>query len=54
MRIALVFYLLLGLLGATSVARANEDGAAPKKLGEVAFANSCTPEAQESFELGVA
>jgi tetratricopeptide (TPR) repeat protein len=50
----LFFYLLLGLLAATSVARANEEGAAPKKLGEVAFANSCAPEAQESFELGVA
>lgn len=54
MRAALVLYVLLGLLRTISVGWAHEDGASPKKLGEVAFANSCTPEAQESFERGVA
>jgi hypothetical protein len=54
MRGALVLPLVLGLLGAPSLAQAHEDGAPPKKLGEVAFANSCAPQAQESFERGVA
>src|ERR1700677_2164996 len=54
MRAALISYLMLGLLGAMSVAQAGEDSASPKKIGEVAFANSCTPEAQESLERGVA
>jgi hypothetical protein len=54
MRAALVSYVLVVFLGAMSVAQANEDSASPKKLGEVAFANSCAPEAQESFERGVA
>ena len=38
----------------TPVARANEAGSPPKKLGQVAFVNSCAPNAQESFERGVA
>jgi hypothetical protein len=46
--------LLLVSLGATADTQANEDAAPPKRLGEVAFANSCAPAAQESFERGVA
>src|ERR1700683_979036 len=53
-RAALVFSLLLGFAAATPAALAHEDDASPKQLGEVAFANSCAPEVQESFERGVA
>jgi tetratricopeptide (TPR) repeat protein len=53
MRGTLIFSVLLGLCGAPSLAPAHEDGASPKTLGEVAFANSCAPAAQESFERGV-
>jgi hypothetical protein len=52
-RSPLVFAILCGLLFGTSAAFA-DDGAASKKLGIVSFANSCAPEAQESFERGVA
>ena len=54
MRIVRVLSLFLGLLAVTPVARANEAGSPPKKLGQVAFVNSCAPNAQESFERGVA
>ena len=47
-------FLLLALLGAPPLARADDQAAPPKKLGTVAFANSCAPQAQESFERGVA
>jgi hypothetical protein len=47
-------FLLLALLGAPPYARAHDEAAPPKKLGTVAFANSCAPQAQESFERGVA
>jgi hypothetical protein len=53
-RSALIGFLLLALLGAPRPARAHDDAAPPKRLGTVAFANSCAPEAQESFERGVA
>ena len=53
-RSALIGFLLLALLGAPQPARAHDDAAPPKRLGTVAFANSCAPEAQESFERGVA
>jgi hypothetical protein len=52
-RRALAGFLLLALLGASPLARAHEDAAPPKKLGTVVFANSCAPQAQESFERGV-
>jgi len=54
MRVALTIFLLLGLVGTPSLASAHEDTAPTKKLGTVDFANSCTPQAQESFERGVA
>jgi Tetratricopeptide repeat len=54
MRAAIFVSLLLGLLGTAPAAQAHEDGASPKKLGQVDFANSCAPDAQESFERGVA
>ena len=53
-RSALIGFLLLALLGAPQPARAHDDAAPPKRLGTVAFANSCAPDAQESFERGVA
>jgi hypothetical protein len=53
-RVALAFSLLFGSLAAAPSAWAHEDEAPPKQLGEVAFANSCAPQAQESFERGVA
>ena len=53
-RSALIGFLLLALLGAPPPARAHDDAAPPKRLGTVAFANSCAPDAQESFERGVA
>ena len=40
MRATLIFSLVLGLLAASPVARANDGGAPPTKLGTVAFANS--------------
>lgn len=52
--LALAFSLLLGSFAAMPSAWAHEDEAPPKQLGEVAFANSCAPQAQESFERGVA
>jgi hypothetical protein len=45
--------LLISLL-ATSVAKAENAARVPAKLGVVAFANSCAPAAQDSFERGVA
>ena len=53
-RSTLAGFLLLALLGASPYARAHDEAAPPKKLGTVAFANSCAPQAQESFERGVA
>jgi hypothetical protein len=53
-RSTLAGLLLLALLGAPPCARAHDEAAPPKKLGTVAFANSCAPQAQESFERGVA
>ena len=44
----------LGALAASPAVAASEPGPAGQKLGTVAFANSCAPEAQESFERGVA
>jgi hypothetical protein len=49
-----VFCCLLGLLATAPPASGNDDGVARQRLGTVAFANSCRPEAQESFERGVA
>ena len=52
--LALAFSVLLGSLAAMPSAWAHEDEVPPKQLGEVAFANSCAAQAQESFERGVA
>jgi hypothetical protein len=58
MRHVLLRSLSLLLLIVASTARAHEDGEAqrkvPEKLGIVAFANSCAPAAQQSFQRGVA
>jgi hypothetical protein len=58
MRHVLLCSLLLSLLIAASAARAHEDDEAQRKfsekLGTVAFANSCAPAAQQSFQRGVA
>ena len=43
-----------GALTASQAAPAPLAGPASEKLGTVAFANSCAPEAQESFQRGVA
>ena len=53
-RAGLIASILLGLFAVTPVANADGGSAPPAKLGTVAFANSCTPAAQESFERGVA
>jgi hypothetical protein len=53
MRMALIISMSIGLL-TMAAARADHDAAPPAKLGSVAFANSCAPEARESFERGVA
>jgi tetratricopeptide (TPR) repeat protein len=53
-RAGLIASILLGLFAVTPVANADGGGAPPAKLGTVAFANSCTASAQESFERGVA
>jgi tetratricopeptide (TPR) repeat protein len=53
MRITLIIAMSFSLL-TMAVARADQDAVPPVKLGSVAFANSCTPEAQQSFERGVA
>ena len=53
MRIAPIISMFLSLLTMTG-ARAHQDGVPPVKLGSVAFANSCAPEAQESLMRGVA
>jgi tetratricopeptide (TPR) repeat protein len=50
----LVPSILLGLLAAIPLANADGGGVPPAKLGAVAFANSCEPAAQASFERGVA
>jgi hypothetical protein len=51
----LLFYLLaFSTLAASPAVAAPGTSAAGQKLGTVAFANSCAPEAQESFERGVA
>ena len=52
--LGLAFSVLLGSFAAMPSARAHEDEVPPKQLGEVAFANSCAAQAQESFERGVA
>ena len=54
MRAGLLSSILLGLFAATPLANAHDGGAPPTKLGTVAFANSCAPAAQGSFERGVA
>ncbi len=54
MRAGLLSSILLGLFAATPLANAHDGGAPPTKLGTVAFANSCAPAAQVSFERGVA
>jgi tetratricopeptide (TPR) repeat protein len=54
MRAGFISSLLISLLATTSVANADGTAAAPAKLGAVAFANSCEPAAQDSFERGVA
>ena len=54
MRAGLLSSILLGLFAATPLANAHDGGAPPTKLGTVAFANSCAPDAQGSFERGVA
>src|SRR5215471_337993 len=50
----LVLLLAFSTLPARPAVAAPETRAAGQKLGTVAFANSCAPEAQESFERGVA
>ena len=50
----LVLLLAFSTLAARPAVAAPETRAAGQKLGTVAFANSCAPEAQESFERGVA
>ena len=50
----LVFLLAFSTLAARPAVAAPEISAPGQKLGTVAFANSCAPEAQESFERGVA
>jgi tetratricopeptide (TPR) repeat protein len=50
----LVFVFAFSTLAASPAVAAPETGAAGQKIGTVAFANSCAPEAQESFERGVA
>ena len=50
----LVLLFPFGALTASHAAAAPMAGPANEKLGTVAFANSCSPEAQESFERGVA
>jgi tetratricopeptide (TPR) repeat protein len=54
MRNALFLSFLFGAVAASPALAASEAGSASPKLGTVALANSCTPEAQESFERGVA
>jgi hypothetical protein len=44
----------LGARAASPAAAAPEAGPVSQKLGTVAFANSCAPEAEESFQRGVA
>jgi tetratricopeptide (TPR) repeat protein len=53
MRNALILSLSFGLLAGAGIGWAHEAGA-PPTLGTVNFDNSCTPQAQESFERGVA
>jgi hypothetical protein len=53
MRAGLIISVSVALL-TTLAARADQDVVPPVKLGSVAFANSCAPEAQESFQRGVA
>jgi hypothetical protein len=50
----LIFSLSAALLAGPLVARADQGVAPPAKLGTVTFANSCTPQAQESVQRGVA
>lgn len=50
----LVLSSLPAALAASPAVAAAEPGPASQRLGTVAFANSCAPEAQESFERGVA
>jgi tetratricopeptide (TPR) repeat protein len=50
----LVLLSPFGALTASQAVAAPMAGPASEKLGTVAFANSCAPEAQESFERGVA
>jgi hypothetical protein len=52
-RAGCISFLLISLL-ATAIAWAGDGARAPAKLGTVAFANSCAPAAQDSFERGVA
>jgi tetratricopeptide (TPR) repeat protein len=54
MRVGNISFLLISLLVAAPVAKAEGTAAAPAKLGTVAFANSCAPAAQDSFQRGVA
>jgi tetratricopeptide (TPR) repeat protein len=54
MRVGTISFLLISLLVAAPVAKAEGPAAAPAKLGTVAFANSCAPAAQDSFQRGVA
>jgi len=53
MRAGLIIFFSVALLTAPA-ARADQDVVPSVKLGSVAFANSCAPEAQESFQRGVA
>ncbi len=54
MRAGMIFSLALVVLAPASITKAAEDRAPPAKLGHVDFANSCTAEAQESLQRGVA
>ena len=50
----LVSVMVVGLLGGPLCLKADTDGPHPERLGTVAFANSCSASAQQSFERGVA
>jgi tetratricopeptide (TPR) repeat protein len=54
MRVGSIAFLLTSLLAAATIAKAEGTVAEPAKLGTVAFANSCAPAAQDSFQRGVA
>ena len=50
----LISTIVVGLMTGPLCLKADTDGQNPQKLGTVAFVNSCSASAQESFERGVA